>query len=112
MNEQQPQFDTKTRLCCVLAYFSILFFLPLVFCRENEYAKFHANQGLVLFISVAVINVLIELVSLVIPSPPVKNAIYTIFNLVAICFSILGVLHVVNEQDKPLPLIGKITIIK
>ena len=112
MNGQNPQFDTKTRLCCVLAYFSILFFLPLVFYNDNSRARFHANQGLVLFISVVVINVLIALINIVIPSPEVKNAIYTIFNLVAICFSILGVLHVVNEQDRPLPIIGKITIIK
>ena len=112
MNEQQPQFDTKTRLCCVLAYFSILFFLPLVFCRENEYAKFHANQGLVLCLANIIGNVIIALVCIFIISPEVKNAIYTIFNLVSICFCILGILHVVREQQIELPIIGKITLIK
>ena len=112
MNEQQPQFDTKTRLCCVLAYFSILFFLPLVFCRENENAKFHANQGLVLCLANIIGNVIIALVCIFIISPEVKNAIYTIFNLVSICFCILGILHVVREQQIELPLIGKITLIK
>ena len=112
MNEQQPQFDTKTRLCCVLAYFSVLFFLPLVFCPGNERAKFHANQGLVLCITVAVANVLIAVACLFIHSPEVKNAIYTIFNLLAVCFSILGVLHVCREEERPLPIIGNIKIIK
>lgn len=112
MNEQQPQFDTKTRLCCVLAYFSILFFLPLVFCKDDERAIFHANQGLVLCLANAIGNVIIALVCIFITSPEVKNAIYTIFNLVSICFCILGVLHVVREQQIELPIIGKITLIK
>ena len=112
MSEQQPQFDTKTRLCCVLAYFSVLFFLPLVVAPNDQRARFHANQGLVLCLAHAIGNALIAVVCIFITSPDIKNAIYTIFKLVSICFCILVILHVVREEQRPLPFIGKITLIK
>ena len=112
MSEKQPQFDTKTRLWCSLAYFPVLFFLPLVFCHGDERAKFHANQGLVLFLAYAIGNAIISLVCIFVHSPEVKNAIYTICNLVCVCFSILGILHVCRDQETPLPIIGGIKIIR
>ncbi len=34
------------KLCCELAYFGFLFWLPLAFCRDDNYAARSANQGL------------------------------------------------------------------
>jgi len=115
MQEQQPKQpqnnDTKLRLCCALAYFSILFFVPLIFFKDDNRAKFHANQGLVLTVTMAIVNVIVAIINIFLP-PVVQNALYTIANLIGIAMTLLGVLHVCNEQLKPLPFIGGITLIK
>lgn len=38
--------EPKEKLLCELAYSGFLFWLPLVFCKEEKYAKQSANQGL------------------------------------------------------------------
>ena len=105
MNEQQPQFDTKTRICCVLAYFSILFFLPLVVAPGDQRAKFHANQGLVLFL----VGIVIGIIGVI----PVVGAIVALVGgLATFVFAILGIINALKGEMKPLPLIGGIEIIK
>ena len=48
------EFDTQdaqdAKIWSVLAYFGILFFLPLVAVPNSAYGKFHASQGLILLI--------------------------------------------------------------
>lgn len=48
------EFDTQdaqdAKIWSILAYFGILFFLPLVGVPNSAYGKFHANQGLILLI--------------------------------------------------------------
>ena len=112
MSEQKQPFDAKTRLFCALAYVPFLFFLPLVFLKNNSSAKFHANQGLVLLITFVVINAVVAVVDTFVTLPVAKNAIFTICNMLLLAFALLGVLHVCKEEDRPLPLIGKIKIIK
>ena len=112
MDKQKQPFDTKTRLLCALAYVPFLFFLPLVFLKNNSSAKFHSNQGLVLLITFLVINAVISVIDTFLTLPVAKNAIFTICNMFLLAFALLGVLHVCKEEDRPLPLIGKIKIIK
>jgi len=38
------------RIICAAAYFSFFFFLPLVMMPNSKAGRFHANQGLLLFI--------------------------------------------------------------
>ena len=112
MNEQQPKNNnSKLRFCCALAYFGILFFIPLIFFKDEKSAKFHANQGLVLCIATAIANVIVAVVNLFIP-PEVQNVVYTVVNFLGIAMTLLGVLHVCKEEDRPLPFIGGITLIK
>ena len=66
-----------------LSYF--LFFLPLIVCPESRYAKFHANQSLLLLITGVAGNVIL---------------------------GIMGLINGFGGKAKPLPLIGKFTILK
>lgn len=38
--------EPREKLFCELAYVGFLFWLPLVFCKDEKYAKRSANQGL------------------------------------------------------------------
>lgn len=49
--------EKKVKVASALAYLGILFFLPLVICPESKKGRFHANQGLALFITNFVISI-------------------------------------------------------
>ena len=72
--------------------------LIIAFCAgDKEGAKFHLNQALVIF--------LFGLLSVV----PCLGQIWAIFILV--CW-IMGLVAAINEDEKEVPLIGKIRILK
>lgn len=108
-----PNGDVQKKVVCALTYlFGILFFLPLIVYPNDDFAKFHANQGLiVLLVSViggAVLGILTML--------PVVGLVFTIlsslFGVVMLVACIFGILNVVREEKRELPVIGKFTIIK
>ena len=108
-----PNGDVQKKVVCALTYlFGILFFLPLIVYPNDDFAKFHANQGLiVLLVSViggAVLGILTML--------PVVGLVFTIlsslFGVVMLVACIFGILNVVRQEKRELPVIGKFTIIK
>ena len=42
----------------ILAYFGILFLIPLFAAKNDPFARYHTNQGLVLFIFMVIFNIL------------------------------------------------------
>ena len=87
-----------------LAY--LLFFLPLIACPESGYAKFHANQALLLWITGIAGTVILGII------PIIGWILMPVFG---ICVLILGVMGLVNGfggKAKRLPLIGRFDIIK
>lgn len=87
-----------------LAY--LVFFLPLIFAPDSKFGKYHANQGLILLvfaIGINVIGMILPIIGWFLIAP--------IGNVVVLVFIIIGILNAVNGQQKPLPLIGKYTLI-
>lgn len=68
--------------------------------KEDHLAKFHLNQSLVLM--------LVSLVSSVVVWIPFIGWAWAIFLLV---LAIMGIISAVNQEEKPLPLFGKIKIL-
>ena len=73
------EFDTQdaqdAKIWSVLAYFGILFFLPLVAVPNSAYGKFHANQGLILLIFYVTLTVASWLVQAVLGIIPIIGGI-------------------------------------
>ena len=59
-NTFDPADIEKNKLMTGLAY--LLFFLPLLACPKSKFAKFHANQGLLLFIITLVGSIVLSLI--------------------------------------------------
>lgn len=91
----------------VLAYLGILVLIPIFAAKENRYARYHANQGLVLFLAEVVCSIL-SMLSFV----PFASMIGSICGFVCFIFMILGLVNASKGVMKPLPLIGGITLIK
>ena len=103
----------KKKLICICAYiFGILFFLPLIFYPEDKFAKFHANQGLVILITAVIGEVVFWVLSIV----PVLRVVFSIlaalFSLCIFILCVLGILGVVRNEEYKLPIIGQYKLIK
>ena len=110
-NAQAPASDDKTayKLICALGYVpcGLLFFLPLIVYSNDEFAKYHANQAL------AVIGEVVLGVLSVIPFLSVVMYVLTsVYGVLMLVLCILGILNVVREEKNPLPVIGKINLLK
>lgn len=103
--QPDPADVSKNKVFAVLSYFGILFILPLLCCKDSAYAKFHANQGLLLFI----LEVAAGIINLI---PFVGHIVSLLLSLAVFVFFILGLVSAAQGTMKPLPLIGTIQIIK
>lgn len=111
----QVQND-NTMLMSVLSY--IIFFIPLITGahKTSETVKFHANQGTVLFIagmSWFILRFILVAVFSYIPFFGwIISALLSLVWVGFIALHIVGIINAVNNRLKPLPVIGKFSVIK
>ena len=124
--EEQIFFDKSdvdnNKIFGILAYIGILFIVPLIAAKESLYAKFHANQGLVLFIAnlilVAITRVLSAVLTLVtfgqLPTMVIwiSNLLPGAVGIGVLVFMILGIVNACSGEPKRLPFIGNFNLIK
>ena len=84
----------------------LLFFLPLVVCPESKYARFHANQALLLLIAAIGGNVILGII------PVIGWILMPIFGIGVLVLGIMGLINGLGGKAKRLPLIGRFTILK
>lgn len=116
-NDTTSQFDPQdinnNKGMSVLAYIGFLFLVPLLACPNSKFARYHTNQGLVLFLLEFALGVvtgilgIIPIAGLIIGG--LLSAVGGIFTLVLM---IMGSINAAQGQAKELPLIGKITLLK
>lgn len=103
-NTYDPEDIEKNKTMAGLAY--LIFFLPLIVCPTSGYAKFHANQALILLIVGVAGNVILGLI------PIIGWVLMPIYGLGVLALGIMGLINGFGGKAKKLPLIGKFTIIK
>lgn len=108
--------DSNEKVYGILSYFWILFLVPLL-AGGREFSRYHANQGLVLFIVDAILGIIIGVVCAIANVIPVVGGIVIgivsgVSSLIMLAFMIIGIYHAAQGEMKPLPIIGAITIIK
>ncbi|HEY0257815.1 MAG TPA: GYF domain-containing protein [Candidatus Methylacidiphilales bacterium] len=107
----------KNKVFGILAYIGILFLVPLLAAKDSPFAKYHANQGLVLFLVWIVIAVGLSILNVILLMilPAGLSFIIMILNLVYLGLLVLAVLGIINAaagKCVPLPVIGGIKLIK
>jgi uncharacterized membrane protein len=102
----------KNKVFAILAYLGILFLVPLLAAPNSKFARYHANQGVVLFLASLIVGgasfilVLIPIIGCVALAVPMMVAVTHVILMV------LGIINAAGGQNKPLPLIGHFQIIK
>lgn len=98
-----------------LAY--ILFFLPLIVCKDSKFGRFHANQGLLLLILSVGGYIAISIVTTILATITWRlfgfiSLLYSIYGLFILAIAIYGLVNGLNGKAKELPVIGKYRIIQ
>lgn len=103
LNSSEATSDGNKTIA-VLSYF--IFFLPIIAAKNSQLAMFHANQSLILllfWVASWVIGIVIPVFGLIISF---------IVGLGVFVLWIMGIISAAQGQMKPLPIIGKYTLIK
>ena len=106
----------------VLAYLGILVLVPIFAAKESPFARYHANQGLVLAIAEIIFAIVYSIITAILTAAMIGigafgilAVISTLLGLLWILFAVLAIIGIVNAAGgkyKPLPVIGKFNILK
>ena len=117
--DDTSEFDKKdiedNSVMGLLAYIWILWLIPLLAAKNSKFAKFHANQGLILFIleviGCAVFGPFIAIFADVPFLSTLFKILLSVFELLCLVLAVIGIVNAVQGQAKELPLIGKFKLI-
>lgn len=118
--EYDPNDIANTKVVCAVSYIGILFFVPLLAYPNSRFAKFHANQALVVFLFSIIIRIVCSFgtgIWWAIPFLPnfVENLGNWTFELaewaLPLAAGICGFVNALNGKAKEIPIIGKINLI-
>ena len=111
-----PADVDKNKIFAVLAYLGILFLVPLLAAKDSRFARYHTNQGVVLFLTAIVCWVGAIILTFALAFIPfIKFVGCLIWPAVWVGIFILVVLGIINAakgECKPLPFIGQFKLIK
>ncbi len=114
-------FDQKdiadNKVMAVLAYFGFLVFVPIFAAKDSKFARFHANQGLILFIAAVAYWIVYLIITAIFTAiswrlGAAAGAILSLFWIVFSVFAIIGIVNAAQGKAKELPFAVRIHILK
>jgi uncharacterized membrane protein len=100
----------QNKVLAVLAYIGIFFLIPLLAAPRSRFARYHTNQGIVLFLTCLAVwagtAVLAAIPLLNLVTLPVTLLTWCFLPIAILVFMIIGVIHAASGEYKPLPWIG------
>ncbi len=109
----------ENKVIAILSYF--IFFIPLLTSKESKFARYHANQGLLLLIFCVAGNIILSILSAIfgllafvaLILIPIIGLVWLVFGVAILALLIAGIINASNGKMQPLPVIGTMfTIIK
>jgi len=88
------------RLAAIMSYIPFLCFVPLLKMKDNPEARFHARQGVMLF--------LVELVAILFLIDDISGFVFRAVLIVAVAFSVAGIYFGLQGKNYRLPIISEL----
>ena len=119
--EKSAEYDAKkdasdNMVFGILAYFGILVLIPILAAKESKFARFHSNQGLILFIACIAYGIVLSVLSSIILG--ISWNLWWILSILRVGYiffavlAILGIINAAKGEEKELPVLGKFKILK
>ena len=102
----------------ILSYFGILVLIPIFAAKESPFARFHANQGLVLLVTGILVGMATSLVGMLFGLIHIDvltvlwNIVSWLIRVAMFALMILGIVNAASGKAKELPLVGNFRILK
>ncbi|MDP3448778.1 MAG: DUF4870 domain-containing protein [Eubacteriales bacterium] len=93
----------------ILAYLGILALIPYLVKDQTPFVRAHAVRGINLLILEVIAWVAVSVFAWV---PVLDVILSTVVGLACFALSLIGIINVANKEDKDLPFIGTIRLIK
>lgn len=99
-NHSAPNMSSPSNhtILAVLSYLGPLVIISYLMGKDNDFVKFHAGQGLVVFG--------LEIIFWILGSMMYFWMIMNVLNLATLILSIIGIVNVIQGNKKELPLVG------
>lgn len=102
--EQDPDDVAKNKVMAVLAYIGILVLIPIFLAKDSKFARFHSNQGLILFI--------LALICSALQGIKIIGWIFRVLGFVVFVCAVVGIVYAIQGKAKELPIIGNWKLLK
>ncbi len=89
----------ESNVMAIISYIGFLCLIPILNKEKDEFVKFHARQGFILFLAEAATCIVFYIV-------PFLWFLTNIFWLVWFVLGIIGIVNVLNKKKKEIPLLG------
>lgn len=107
-----PQDVRQNRGISVLAYLGLLVLIPLFAAKDSPYARFHCNQGIVLFIAELIISAVFRILRGLPLIGWIFGIVLALVSIATFVLTIIGIVNAANGRAKELPIIGTIQILQ
>ena len=100
----------NTKTTSIVAYITFLgTIIAMLAGAKDERAKFHVNQALVIYITNFVLGIVMKVIALI---PIVGGIVNLLLGIFVLVLWIMGFAAAIKQEEKEVPLIGKIKIFK
>jgi len=104
--------EMDAKVTGIVSYLSWIGWIIAFFAGDKEGAKFHLNQSLVIMIGMTVLSIL-SMVAGVIPVVGlIISLVVGILSLALFVFWIMGLIAACKQEEKAVPVIGNIQLLK
>ena len=102
----------NNKIMGILAYISFLVLVPILAAKDSKFARFHANQGLVLLIASIASGIIIGALGILPLIGWIFSIVGAVVEIATVIFMVLGIVNAAQGRAKELPVIGGIKILK
>lgn len=115
--EFDPADIASNKAMAILSYFGLLVLIPLLAAKNSRFARFHANQGLIVLIAGVVGTIGQRVLGLVLKYIPYIGGVLAgligfAVSAVLLVLMVLGIINAAQGKAKELPVIGKLRLLK
>lgn len=112
-NEFDPKDIEQNKVMAILAYLGILVLVPIFAAKGSKFARFHANQGLILCIIGIILYLLVQVLLVIsVKLAAILGIFMWIIELGILVLAIIGIINAAKGRAKELPLVGNYRILK
>ena len=113
-NEFDQNEVQQNKVTAILGYIPPLFFIQLITAKDSKYARFHANQGLILLIAYVALSIVVTIFSTIFNFIHLGFLSYllSLTEVVPVLLSVFGIVYTAKGRTRELPVIGKFRILK